>query len=273
MAKIGIFDSGFGGLSILKHIVELMPQYDYVYLGDSARVPYGNRSSETVYNFTCEALDFLFTQGCDLVVLACNTASSDALRKIQQEFLPSKYPSKKVLGVIIPACETAVETSMNGNIGLIATKGTVSSKAFDREISNRKSDVNLFSIACPLLVPIIENGEHLDNELLDLILNKYLSYFIDKNIDTLILGCTHYALIENDISRVLGTHIAVINEGPVVAKKLKIYLENHSEISSKLSTKETVNFYTTDFPLGFEELGKRFFGRDIEATKIQLQEL
>ncbi|MFC1790375.1 glutamate racemase, partial [Patescibacteria group bacterium] len=200
ISLVGVFDSGFGGLEIFREIVKKLPDYDYLYLADTARAPYGTRSQEVIYNFTLQAVDFLFKQGCPLVILACNTASSKALRKIQQEYLPQKYPERRVLGVLIPACEEAVEKTSNNKVGVLATEGTVSSKAFVKELKKIKPEVEVSQQAAPLLVSIVESGEH-EGEIADLALKNYLEPLLGKEIDTLILGCTHYGILRDKIKK------------------------------------------------------------------------
>lgn len=268
--KIGVFDSGFGGIDILRGIVRELPQYDYLYLGDTARVPYGARSPEVVYEFSQQAVDFLFSHGCELIIFACNTASSDALRRIQQEHVPKKHPNKKVLGVLIPAAEVAVEKTKSGRIGVIATEGTVRSGAFPRELSKLNSRATIFQRACPLLVPIVEEGEH-NTPATKLILRTYLTPLKKKNIDTLILGCTHYGILEHQIRKVIGKNIAVVSEARIVPKKLHNYLARHQEIEHKLTKGRSVQFFSTDLTERFTRLGSRFFGKKINVRKATLQ--
>ena len=267
--SIGVFDSGFGGLDVLKEIVNKLPQYNYNYLGDSARAPYGNRSQEMVYNFTVRAVDFLFSRDCQLIILACNTSSSEALRKIQREYLPKYYPDRRVLGVIIPAAEKAVDKTRNCCIGVIGTQGTVTSGAFKRELKKLNSGIKVFQNACPLIVPIVEAGEQ-DSEITELVLKNYLNPLIKKHIDTLILGCTHYGLLEDKIRKIVGENINIIAEGKIVAEKLKDYLDRHPEIETKLSKKSTIKFLTTDLTDRFKILGSRFFGKKIIPEKIEI---
>lgn len=275
MSRIGVFDSGFGGLSILKEIVKVIPQYDYVYLGDTARAPYGNRSQETIYEFTCEGIEFLFKNGCDLVVLACNTASSEALRKIQQEFLPEKYPNssdpqtgKKVLGVIIPGAEEAVIKTRNKKIGVLATEATVSSGAFKREIQKLDKRIKVYEVAAPMLVPLVEAGED-RGESVGMLIKKYVKEVCVHDIDTLVLGCTHYGILESQIKK-HANGIKVFSEGKVVAKKLKEYLGRHNEIAKRLSKKGRRMFYTTDSKEKFDKLGSEFFGSEVNSKKVNL---
>ena len=221
--SIGVFDSGFGGLDILQEVVRKLPEYSYIYLGDTARTPYGTRSQEVIYTFTKQAVDFLFENNCWLVILACNAASSGALRRVQREYLPVHYPQRRVLGVIIPVCEEAIERTKNNRIGVIGTEATVSSSAFERELKKLNPNIEVFQKACPLLVPIVESGEK-DSNITELILNNYLRPIIEKNIDTLVLGCTHYGLLEDEIKKVIGEEIDIVSEGRVVSIKLKEYL-------------------------------------------------
>ncbi|MDD5750879.1 MAG: glutamate racemase [Candidatus Pacebacteria bacterium] len=266
---IGVFDSGFGGLNILKEIVHRLPRYDYLYLGDTARTPYGTRSQEVIYKFTEQAIDFLFQKGCELVILACNTASSEALRKIQQDHLREFYHDKKVLGVIIPAVEEAMERTKNNRLGVMATEGTVSSGAFVREIQKRRKEAMVFQAACPLLVPIVESGED-SPEIVLPVLRKYLAPLLEENIDTLILGCTHYGLLEEQIRSVAGEKVSLIAEGRVVAEKLADYLLRHPEVERKLSLAGGAEFFTTDLTDRFQTLGGKFFGRPISPRKAEL---
>ena len=268
---IGVFDSGFGGIDILRGFVKELPQYDYLYLGDTARTPYGTRSRETVYAFTKQAVDFLFTQGCELIIFACNTASSDALRKIQREYVPKHSSGKKVLGVLIPAAEAAIEETKNKRIGVIATEGTVESLAFHRELTKLDPQVKVFQQACQLLVPLVEAGEH-RSKAAQMILQKYLDPLLKKKIDTLILGCTHYGILEKQIKALLPPGIKIVSEARVAPKKLKDYLKRHPEIETQLSQGKTAEFYSTDLTKRFTLLGSRFFGKKLKAKKALLHE-
>lgn len=265
----GIFDSGFGGLEILREITKKLPQYKYIYLGDTQRAPYGSRNQIAIYQFTQEAVDFLFKKGCKLIIIACNTASSEALRKIQQNYLPSHYPKKRVLGVIIPACEDAVIKTKNNKIGVIATESAVSSGAFIRELKKINPKIKVFQKACPLLAPIIEAGEQ-NSPLIDIYLKKCLSPLLKANIDTLILGCTHYGLISKKIQAIIGKNIKIISEGKIVAEKLKQYLARHPEIEKQLKKETSVKFLTTDLTEKFATLGSKFFGKTINPKKVSL---
>ncbi len=264
---IGVFDSGFGGLTILKSIVNRLPEYKYIYLGDSARAPYGSRSQELIFKFTCQAVDYLFNQGCQLVILACNTASAEALRKIQQQWLLKHFPERRVLGVIRPTAEQAVRG--NKRIGVIGTQGTISSNAFIKEIKKLDSSIKVFQQACPLLVPIIEAGEQ-DWEGTDLILKKYLTPLLEKKIDSLILGCTHYPLISEKIQKLAG-NIKLISQDKIIAEKLADYLKRHSEIEGRLEKSDERIFLTTELTKNFQKLGSKFFKQKIDPQSIQLE--
>ena len=266
---IGVFDSGFGGINILRGIVKELPMYNYLYLGDTARVPYGARSEEIIYEFTKQAVNFLFTNNCELIILACNTVSSNALRKIQQEYLPKNYPKKKVLGVLIPITEEAINKTKNKKIGVIGTERTVQSKAFIKELKKTNPQVMVFQNSCPLLVPIVETGEQ-NSKATKIILENYLKPLKKNNIDTLILGCTHYGILENQIKKIIGPKITTISGSRAVPKKLKDYLKRHPEIEQKLGKNSIIKFYSTDLTKNFELLGSKFFGHKIKAQKIFL---
>ncbi|MEQ1561101.1 MAG: glutamate racemase [Nitrospira sp.] len=264
--SIGVFDSGFGGINILRSMVKKLPDYNYVYLGDTARVPYGSRTDETIYEFTRQGMDFLFSQGCEVIVIACNTASATALRKIQQEYLPKKHPNKKVLGVLIPAVESAGLETKNNRVGVIATETTVRSNAFKIELNKINSKIKVFQKACPLLVPIVESGEE-KSKTTETILRNYLTPLLAKGIDTLVLGCTHYGILEKTIKKIVGPKVHVVSGAKIVPEKLKLYLKNHAEIEIKISKESSVEFYSTDLNNGFERLGGKFFGSKIKANK------
>lgn len=267
---IGIFDSGFGGLSIMKGIIKGLPEYDYTYLGDTARVPYGTRSKEIVYEFTKQSVDFLFGKDCELIIFACNTASSDALRLIQQKHVPKYHIGKKVLGVLIPAVEEASGKTKNKKVGIMATQGTVASGAFVREIKKLDKNIKIFQKACPLLVPIVEAGEQ-NSEITGIILKKYLKTLIDKKIDTLILGCTHYSILEPQIKKITGKKVKIVSESKIVAEKLKDYLGRHPEIEKNLAKGRKRSFYSTDLTENFQVLGSKFFGQKIKVKKAKLK--
>lgn len=266
---IGVFDSGFGGLNILQGIVKELSQYNYLYLGDSARMPYGHRPKELIYNFTRQAVDFLFSRDCELIVIACNTASSEALQKIQQEYLPKYYPARRVLGVLIPAAEYAVAKTKNKKVGVLATEGTVRSGAFVREADKLDRRIKIFQQACPRLVPLVEAGEQ-NSPAATVILKKYLAPLLKQDIDVLVLGCTHYGLLVNQIRKLVGRNIFVLAEAPVVARKLKHYLGRHPKMEEKIGRGEPIKFYSTDLTDRFETLGSKFFGRNIKVERVSL---
>ncbi|MEI6479073.1 MAG: glutamate racemase, partial [bacterium] len=242
--SIGVFDSGFGGLSILKGIVKEMPDYDYVYLGDTARAPYGNRSQKNILEFTEQAVDFLFKNDCDVVILACNTASSNALRSIQQNYLPKYHPDKKVLGVLIPGAEEVTFNKNIKNIAIFATEATVSSGSFRNEILKIDPKLNVFEIACPLLVPIVESGDH-DSDVAEEAIKSYIE-MLPENICALILGCTHYGILKDKIKKYLPKEVLVISEDEIIGVKLNDYLMRHPEVEERLSKNNQRTFYSTD---------------------------
>jgi glutamate racemase len=268
--SLGVFDSGFGGLNTLRHLVERLPEYDYVYLGDTARAPYGPRSPEEIYAFSTQAVDFLFDHGCELVIFACNTASSDALHIIQTEYLPKCYPGKKVLGVLIPLSEEAVATTANKKVGVLATEGTVRSGAFVREIHKLDPEVAVIQQACPLLASIIEAGAY-DAPETDTALEGYLRPIMAAGVDTVVLGCTHYDILKNKIRAIVGPDIRVISEGHIVAEKLERYLERHPSIAQMLERGGKRVFYSSDPTGKFNELGSAFLGMPVNAGSVSLQ--
>lgn len=259
---IGVFDSGYGGLTVLKAFLERLPDYDYLYLGDSARAPYGNKSLKVVYEYTRQAVEFLFGLGAVLIILACNTASAKALRKIQQEWLPVNQPNKRVLGVVIPLAEAAVEASRWGRIGVIGTRATVESRVFEQELHKLNPAGKVFEKACPLLVPLVEEG-WVGKPETNSILKKYVRPLKSTAIDTLILGCTHYPFLKNDIARIMGKNCRVLDAPAIVADKLTDYLHRHPEIQTRLTRNSTRTFYTTDDPERFKSFGENFLGRKI----------
>ena len=267
---IGVFDSGYGGLTILKGFLDLMPEYGYLYLGDSARTPYGNKSLKVVFEYTRQAVDFLFGRGAGLIILACNTASAKALRKIQQEWLPGHYPDKRVLGVVIPLAEAAAETSRRGRIAVIGTRATIESGVFDQELHKLNPDLKVFGHACPLLVPLVEEG-WVGKPETNMILKKYLRTIKSESADSLILGCTHYPFLKKDIERIVGRNCKVLDAPGIVADKLADYLIRHPEIETLLSRKRERFFFTTDDPERFKSFGEAFLGRKIpEVNAVSL---
>jgi glutamate racemase len=268
---IGIFDSGYGGLTILKSMMDKLPAYDYLYLGDNARAPYGTRSFETVYRYTLEAVEWLFQQHCPLVILACNTASARALRTIQQIDLPKMNPSNRVLGVIRPTTETIGYYSTSREIGILATSGTVSSNAYPIEINKFFPDIKVFQQGCPLLVPLIENDAY-QNPGADYFIEQYVQQLKAQSayIDTILLACTHYPLLEDQIKQAAGNHITIITQGDIVASQLKIYLNRHPEMEERLSKNGKRQYFTTDKTETFDKQAVAFLGYPIVAENIQL---
>lgn len=277
--SIGIFDSGFGGLTVFKEIKKALPDYFYIYLGDSLRTPYGGRSQEAIYQFTQEAVDYLFKQGCQLIIIACNTASAEALRKLQQEWLPKNYPDRRILGVIRPVVEEATRISRFGRIGVVGTKATIESGAYERELKipafakasagKKNSKLKVYQNACPLLVPLVEEG-WLKKPETRMIIKKCLRPLKEKQVDTLILGCTHYPLLMKEFIRIAGKRVKVLDAPRIVAEKLVDYLKRHPEIESKLKKDSQVRYLTTDSPEKFASLGSKFMGRQIKGEKIEL---
>lgn len=268
---IGVFDSGLGGLTILKHFLEKLPEYDYIYLGDSARLPYGERSQAEIYEYTREAVDFLFAHGCNLVVVACNSASARALRKIQQEYLPEKYPGRNVIGVIRPLVEEVVKDKSIKRVGVIGTKATIESNVYRDEFKKLNPEVEMFKQATPLLVPLIEAGE-IDKEKTKTILEKYLQPLKEENIQSLILGCTHYPLLFNQIKKELGKDCIIYNPGEIVASSLKDYIDRHPEIKIKKSDNPQIKFYTSGDVEKFKRLGGKFLEKSPEKVeKVELK--
>ena len=246
-----------------------MPQYQLLYLGDTARLPYGNRSQELIYKFTEQAVDYLFKQGCQLIVIACNTASAEALRKIQQEWLPKNYPDRRVLGVIRPVAEEAVKISRFGRIGVLGTTGTVNAGAFERELKALRPGVKVFSQACPLLVPLVEEGDA-GNSAANKIIRNYLRGIKNNKIDTLVLGCTHYPILFKQIKSIAGKRIKVLDSAAIVASKLKDYLVRHPEIESKLVKGDNHQFLVTDVTEVFKTNAQKWLGREIKLEKVEL---
>ncbi|MDD5397333.1 MAG: glutamate racemase [Candidatus Moranbacteria bacterium] len=263
---IGFFDSGFGGLTVLKEVVKTLPDYSYVYLGDNARTPYGSLSQEVIYKYTCEGVEELFSRGAKLIILACNTSSSMALRRIQQEYLPKFHPDKNVLGIIIPTSE---EMGKFKNIGIFATEATVSSDAYPIEISKFNPTAEIFQQACPLLVPIIESGEFDD---LESVVKKYAEdlFIKNKDIEAVILGCTHYAIIEDIFRKYIPGDVKIVLQGKIVAEKLKDYLDRHGEIEDGLKKEKSRIFLTTEKSPHVQQLAELFYGEKIELEIVTL---
>lgn len=266
---IGLFDSGYGGLTVFKEVVKRLPQYNYLYLGDTARVPYGNHEPETLIRYSSEAVEFLFSRGARLILIACNTVSAVALRTLQEEFLRRPgVTDKKILGVIFPIVEKAASISRFGQIGVVGTRATVNSQAYDHEFKKLNPKLAIHSQACPLLVPFIEEGWERKPEAM-MILRKYLRPLKHSHIDTLILGCTHYPLMQRQFERAMGKNVHVLNTGATVAESLVDYLQRHPEIEEALARPQTgsVQFLTTGDVDRFTELGSRFFGQPLRSVE------
>jgi len=263
---IGVFDSGLGGLTILKAFLTRLPGYDYTYLGDNARTPYGNKSQSVIYAYTRQAVEFLFARGCVLVILACNTASAKALRRIQQEFLPAEFPDRRVLGVVIPLAEAGVDASRYGRIGVIGTRATIESGVYEQELAKLRPDIKVFGQACPLLVPLVEE-DWVGKPETNMILKKYLYRIKRKKIDSLILGCTHYPFLQKDIERIMGKNCRVLSGPDTVSDKLIDYLSRHPEMKERLGRNRTVTFFTTDDPDRFKLLGQKFLCHNIPGVE------
>ena len=270
---IGVFDSGYGRLTVLKSLTEALPDYDFIYLGDNARAPYGTRSFESVYEYTRQCVEWFFKQGCPLVILACNTASAKALRTIQQNYLPSFYPERRVLGVIRPTTEVIGNYSKSGNVGILATPGTVQSCSYPVEISKFFPEIKVYQQACPMWVPLIENNE-IDNAGSDYFVKACVDDLLtqNKDIDVVLLGCTHYPLLENRIKKYLPESIRVVSQGDIVAGSLKDYLLRHQEMELRLSKTGKRNFYTTDSSVDFDKHAALFYGSQVISEKISLRE-
>lgn len=269
---IGIFDSGYGGLTIFKEILKKLPDYDYTYLGDNFRAPYGNRSQEVIYKFTHQAVEYLFKQGCELIILACNTASAEALRNLQQNYLLEKYPDRRILGVIRPMSEAVIRITKNKRIGVVGTRATIESETFTKELKKQNPQIEVSQKACPLLVPLIEE-EWLKRPETKMILKKYLRPLKGYHIDTLILGCTHYSLLLDDFRRIMGKNIQVPNPGEIVAESLVDYLKRHPELEKSLSKNKKISYLTTDSPERFKEEALIFLGRDINVKKVDITKI
>lgn len=265
---IGIFDSGYGGLTVFKEIHKQLSEYDYIYLGDNARVPYGTRSFETVYEFTKQSVFKLFDMGCNLVILACNTASAKALRSIQQHDLP---PGKKVLGVIRPTSEIVDQFTTTNAVGILATQGTVNSESYVIEINKFHPDINVYQHACPFWVPLVENNE-LDSSGAHYFVKQDIEELLAqaKNIDTILLACTHYPLLLPVIQQYVPEGIQIISQGKLVADSLVDYLKRHPEVEEQCSKGKQLAFYTTDNAEDFNSKAEIFFGKKIQSQSIKL---
>ncbi len=271
LSPIGVFDSGYGGLTVLKEIVKELPAYDYIYLGDNARAPYGPRSFETVYEYTLQAVKWLFQQGCPLIILACNTASAKALRTIQQNDLPKIDNEKRVLGVIRPTVEIVGNFTKSNHIGILGTNGTIQSQSYPIEIEKFFPGIKVYQHACPLWVPLVENNEYA-SEGADYFIQKDLKKLLDASteIDTILLGCTHYPLLLGKIEKFLPRNIKIISQGEIVAKSMAEYLIRHNELEAKCSKKGRLSFFTTDSTSDFDRHSAVFFGEKVNSQHVDL---
>lgn len=267
---IGVFDSGFGGLTVFKEIEQVLPQYDLLYLGDNARAPYGTRSFETVYGYTLEAVRWLFRRNCPLVILACNTAAAKALRTIQQKDLPRIGPGNRVLGVIRPVTELAGRITRSGHIGILATRGTVDSQSYVIEIQKYFPDVKVVQEACPMWVPLVENDEF-NTDGADYFVRQHIDRILaaDPLIDTLILGCTHYPLLQEKIRAFLPPGIQIVSQGTIVARSLADYLRRHPEIESRCSKRGRRDFFSSESAEVFDRSATIFYGREVRCRETR----
>ena len=269
---IGVFDSGYGGLTILSKIREALPEYDYIYLGDNARTPYGTRSFEIVYEFTLQAVNKLFEMGCHLVILACNTASAKALRTIQMNDLPNIDPDRRVLGVIRPTAECIGSMTQTRHVGILATAGTIKSESYPLEVHKLFEDIKVSGEACPMWVPLVENNEA-NGEGADFFIRKYIDNLLakDRQIDTLVLGCTHYPILLPKIQKFIPQGVKVVAQGEYVATSLKDYLHRHPEMDMKCTREGKCRFYTTEAEDKFIESASMFLNENITVQRITLE--
>ncbi|MDB5129677.1 glutamate racemase [Mucilaginibacter sp.] len=273
-SPIGVFDSGIGGLTVFRSIVEQLPGYDYLYLGDNGRAPYGNRSFNTIHQYTWECVQWMFKQGCPLVILACNTASAKALRTIQQQDLPKDNADKRVLGVIRPTAEVIGDYTKTKQIGVLGTKGTVQSGSYLLEIEHFSPDLKVYQQACPLWVPLIENGEY-NKPGADYYVQLYLDQLMEQSpdIDTILLACTHYPLLQDKIKAHLPAHINVVAQGDIVATSLVDYLQRHPEMEQRLTKNGNRQFYTTiDDTPDFDRHASLFFADNVKSEYVDVRE-
>lgn len=270
-SPIGIFDSGYGGLTILADLKKRLPEYDYLYLGDNARAPYGPRSFDVVYQFTLEAVNYLFEQGCELVILACNTASAKALRTIQQNDLPLMAPHKRVLGVIRPTSEVIGNYSENKHVGILATEGTIKSDSYRLEIAKFFPELEINQKSCPMWVPLIENQLH-EEEGGKWFIKRDIQRLLEKDpkIDTLLLGCTHYPLVAPIVREIVGEGVKVITQGEIVADSLKVYLDRHSSMNQRCSKNGTITYLTTETAEDFDKRASTFLKEPIRSNHVIL---
>ena len=271
VSPIGVFDSGYGGLTVLKSIVEKLPSYDYIYFGDNARAPYGNRSFDTVYEYTLQSVKWLLQKGCPLIILACNTASAKALRSIQQKDLPKLGSNKRVLGVIRPSAEVIGNYTKTNQIGILGTNGTVESMSYPLEIEKFFPEIKVFQHACPLWVPLVENNEY-SSPGADYFIKKDVDELLKESpeIDTVLLACTHYPLLADKIKRYIPESVQLMSQGEIVAASLDDYLHRHPEIEERCSKNGQVQFFTTDSVKDFDKHSAIFFGKPVESSHVDL---
>ncbi len=267
---IGVFDSGYGGLTILKEIIQKLPQYDYIYLGDNARAPYGQRSFDTIYQYTLECVQWFFQQGCPIVILACNTASAKALKNIQHHALPYLAPDRRVLGVIRPTAEVIRQYTTTGEVGILATTGTVVSESYLIEIHRSSPELKVYQQSCPMWVPMIENNEY-ENAGADYYIYKYIDQLRAQspNIDTVLLACTHYPLLTQKI-KAYWPEVNILSQGPIIAHSLLDYLHRHPEMEARIDRNSNYRFFTTDSENDFDSRASVFFGESIQAKHAEL---
>ncbi len=270
-APIGIFDSGYGGLTVFRAIADRLPDYDYIYLGDNGRSPYGDQPFDIIYKYTLECVEWLFSNGCEIVILACNTASAKAVRTIQQIDLPLKFPGKRVLGVIRPTAEIIGNFSRSNRIGIMGTRGTVNSGSYLLEINKFFPQLKVFQQSCPMWVPLIENNEHMQPGA-DFFVQEYCNALLaqDNAIDCVLLACTHYPLLMPKLEKVFPSTLKILAQGSIVANSLADYFVRHPEMEKKLSKAGRKKFYTSGDLLSFNEHGSLFFGEIIKAVKVQI---
>jgi glutamate racemase len=272
-SPIGVFDSGYGGLTVLKELIKSLPDHDFLYLGDNARTPYGTRSFQVVYSYTLQAVKYLFSRNCPLIIIACNTASAKALRSIQQIDLPKIAPERRVLGVIRPSVEKVAEITKTGHVGILGTPGTVLSESYPLELKKWAGTKFKSAVqeACPLWVPLVENNE-ISSEGAEFFVRKNIRNILkmDNRLDTLILGCTHYPLLMKLIRKYVPDNINIVEQGAIVAEKLKVYLTRHPEIDQKISKNSHIRFQTTESAEIFNEKAAFFIGEKINAENVHL---
>lgn len=268
---IALFDSGIGGLTVLKPILERLPQYDYFYLGDCARSPYGSKSKQTLTNFSIQAVDYLFDRGATLIIFACNTVSAATLREIQSRYLKGKEEKeRKILGVLVPVAEEISKLPANTQIGLLGTETTINSKSYEREIFKRNPNIKIRSQACPLLVPLIENNWQ-EKPKLESILKDYLKSLKSDNVESIVLACTHYPVVKEHFEKIMGDNVNIYDAGDTTAKALEKYLQNHPEIESKLSRKQTRTILTTGSTQKMDSFLEKYFKtRKLRSSKVEL---